>query len=154
MPSPRSSLLSAATSFCNSLSSRSPPSTLSSHFTTTHQSSIYIYEHGLPQLGPFLGREFRGPSGVQEYFNLLSKHLSYQNMRFSNYIVDPEVGQVSVRGEARFTWLSTNQSWDEVFTYVLKFDQDLKLIRYEVWADSGAAYLASQGLLDDDVKNK
>ena len=68
-------------------------------------------------------------------------------MRFSNYIVDAEVGKVSVRGEAMFTNNKTGQSWDEVFTYVLEFDGDNKVKKYEVWADSGAAYLAARGEL-------
>ncbi|KAK4204415.1 hypothetical protein QBC40DRAFT_272802 [Triangularia verruculosa] len=149
----KQSLLSTTTSFCNALASQSPPSTISSYFTTTSPSSIYIFEYGLPQLAPFLGRPFQGPSGLSEYFDLLSKHLSYENMRFSNFFADLESRKVSVRGEARFTWLSTGQSWDEIFTYVLEFDHDSKLVKYEVWADSGAAYLASQGLLDE-VKSK
>ncbi|KAK0732810.1 hypothetical protein B0T21DRAFT_369758 [Apiosordaria backusii] len=147
----RESLLSAATTFCDSLSSQSPPSTILSHFSSSP--STLIYEHGLSQLAPFLGREFKGPSGLKEYFDLLAKHLSYENMRFSNFFADPEVRKASVRGEATFTWLSTNQSWDEVFTYVLEFDNDNKLTKYEIWADSGCAYLASQGLLND-LKSK
>ncbi|KAK4650432.1 hypothetical protein QC762_707350 [Podospora pseudocomata] len=141
----KASLLSATTSFCHSLSAQSPPSTILSHFSSSPDT--LIYEHGLPQLAPFLGREFKGPSGLKEYFHLLSKHLAYKDMHFSNYFADPEALKVSVRGEATFTWLSTNQSWDEVFTYVLEFDNDNKLTKYEIWADSGAAYLASQGLL-------
>lgn len=77
----------------------------------------------------------------------MGKYLSYENMRFSNYVVDPQQRKVSVRGEARFVWTSTDQGWDEVFTYVLDFDEELKVSVYEVWADSGAAYLASRGEL-------
>lgn len=68
-------------------------------------------------------------------------------MRFSDYIVDAEVRKVSVRGEAVFTNKKTGQSWDEVFRYVLEFDEDAKVKTYEIWADSGAAYLASRGEL-------
>ena len=61
-------------------------------------------------------------------------------------IVDNDNMAVSIRGEATFTWLSTKQSWDEVFTYRLKFDEvDGKIVKYEVWADSLSAYLASTG---------
>lgn len=67
------------------------------------------------------------------------------------WIVDVESGKVSVKGKARFTWTETGQSWDEVFVYVLGFDLgeegDGKVVRYEVWADSGAAYLARKGML-------
>jgi hypothetical protein len=108
-----------------------------------------IYEHGLPQLLPFLGREFRGQEGLTEYFGLLSKLLKYEDMAFSHLFVDPEVMKVSARGRARFTWLSTHQSWDEVFTYVLEFDEEMKVKTYEVWADTAAAYLASKGELKE-----
>ncbi|OJA07790.1 hypothetical protein AZE42_14072 [Rhizopogon vesiculosus] len=75
-------------------------------------------------------------------------------MEFSEYIVDPEVQKVSVKGRAKFTWLSTEQSWDEIFTYVLDFDDDFKVTNYQVWADTGAAYLASRGQLPADVSHR
>jgi hypothetical protein len=140
-------LLNAATSFCSSFASKEPPETIFSHFSSS--TSVLAYEHGLPQLAPFLGRTFCGSRGIREYFDLLGKHLSYENMRFSNYLVDTRQRKVSVRGEAQFTWTSTGQGWDEVFTYVLEFDEELKVKVYEVWADSGAAYLASRGELKD-----
>lgn len=116
-----------------------------SHFSSSED--VLALEHGLPQLAPFLGREFRGHDGLQAYFGLLGTHLTYENMSFGWYFVDQEENKVSVRGEARFTWTSTGQSWDEVFTYVLEFDEQAKVKVYEVWADSGAAYLASKGQL-------
>ncbi|KAK4456475.1 hypothetical protein QBC42DRAFT_238461 [Cladorrhinum samala] len=142
----RDSLLQAATLFCQSFASKRPPDEIFSHFTST-ESNISVFEHGLPRLAPFLGREFRGREGLERYFKTISECLTYEDMRFSNYVVDVEMRKVSVRGEARFTWSSTGQSWDEVFTYVLAFDVEGKVVKYEVWADSGAAYLASQGKL-------
>lgn len=85
--------------------------------------------------------------GIREYFGLLAKYLSYSNMSFKNFIVDAEANRVAVRGEAKFTWTSTNQSWDEVFSYQLAFDEDGKVVSYDVWADTGAAYLASRNEL-------
>lgn len=61
--------------------------------------------------------------------------------------VDTEESKVSVKGEATFTWTSTGQSWDEIWTSLLEFDQEYKIKMYEIWADPGAAYLASKGLL-------
>jgi hypothetical protein len=55
---------------------------------------------------------------------------------------------VSVKGRAKFTWIKTRQSWDETFTYTLDFDDEAKVTDYQVWADSGAAYLARLGQLD------
>jgi len=141
----REQLLAAATSFCEAFAQQKPLADISNHFSASDD--VLALEHGLPQLAPFLGREFRGRSGLQEYFSILSSTLSYEKMRFSNFVVDPEVSKVSVRGEARFTWTSTGQGWDEVFTYVLEFDDENKVKVYEIWADSGAAYLASHGEL-------
>jgi len=147
-PHSRDSLAEAASRFCNAFSAKEPPSSILKHFSSTHVNDIIVYEHGLPQLAPFLGRRFDGLDGVRSYFDLIGECLTYSNMHFSNFVVDPRTSQVSVRGEARFTWKSTGQSWDEVFTYVLAFDEDLKVVKYEIWADSGAAYLARKGLLE------
>jgi len=106
-----------------------------------------VVEHGLPRFAPFLGRTFSGVEGVKEYFETISSLLKYENMRFSDFCVDAEVHRASMRGEARFTWIRTGQSWDEVFTYTLEFDAEGKVKKYEIWADSGAAYLASKGEL-------
>jgi len=141
----RAGLLSAAQSFCAAFADQKPPKEIFSHFSASDD--VLALEHGLPQLAPFLGREFRGHAGLQEYFRILSAALSYDHMRFRDFVVDPEASKVSCRGEATFTWTSTGQSWDEVFTYVLEFDDDNKVKVYEIWADSGAAYLASKGLL-------
>jgi hypothetical protein len=145
----RSQLLQAAQTFCSAFASQKPPEEIFSHFSTSDD--VEAYEHGLPQLAPFLGREFRGQDGIKDYFQTMSGSLSYENMKFSNFVVDAEENKVSVRGKAKFTWTSTGQSWDEVFTYVLEFDGMLKVKKYEVWADSGAVYLASQGKLDELV---
>jgi hypothetical protein len=144
-PTARNQLLAAAQSFCNSFAQKASLEVIFSHFSAS--SDPLIVEHGLPQLASFLGREFRGHDGLHEYFGLLAELLSYENMAFSNYLVDSDQNKVSVRGEARFTWKSTKQSWDEVFTYVLAFDDEYKVKVYEVWADSGAAFLASTGQL-------
>ena len=143
----RQDLLSAAQTFCTSFASHKPPGETLSLFSTSPE--VRAYEHGLPQLAPFLGREYKGREGLEKYFLLLSSHLTYENMRFGNYFADEVEKKVSVRGEARFTWISSGQSWDEVFTYVLAFDEDCRVLRYEIWADSGAAYLAGRGELSE-----
>jgi hypothetical protein len=146
MSTHRQKLLIAARAFCDAFADKTPPAEMFNYFSASDD--VLAYEHGLPQLAPFLGREFRGQRGLKEYFDLLSSRLSYENMAFSHLFVDPEVSKVSVRGRATFTWTSTGQSWDEVFTYVLEFDDELKVKTYEIWADSGAAYLASKGELE------
>jgi len=141
----RQQLLVAAQGFCNAFAEQKPLDEILSHFSNSDD--IVAIEHGLQQLAPFLGRDFRGHDGIKQYFQVLSSTLSYENMRFGNFVVDAETFKVSVRGEARFIWTSTAQAWDEVFTYVLEFDDHNKVKVYEIWADSGAAYLASKGLL-------
>lgn len=143
--SSRQDLETAAKTFCDTFAQQKPPEDIFSHFSPSDD--VLVLEHGLPELAPFLGREFRGQEGLRDYFKILSSHLTYQDMQFSNYVVDPETSKVSVRGQARFTWTSTGQAWDEVFTYVLEFDHHQKVKVYEIWADSGAAYLASRSQL-------
>lgn len=146
-PNTHTTLLTSATAFCTAFSTSTPPSQILTDHFTHHHANILVHEHGLPQLAPFLGRTFRGADGLTRYLSVISECLSYEDMRFTEYIVDADARKVSVRGEARFTWTSTGQSWDEVFAYVLGFDGEGRVERYEVWADSGAAWLASRGEL-------
>ncbi|KAG0637640.1 hypothetical protein HOY80DRAFT_248394 [Tuber brumale] len=141
-PSP---LQSAANALCDTLSQSPPPPlpAILQHFTST----ATAYEHGLPQLTPFLGRELPIP----DYFTILADSLSFRNMQFKEYIVDEASGKVFVRGTGRFIWTATGEAWDECFVYLLDFVKDAggmwKVGRYQVWADSGAAYLARIGRL-------
>lgn len=154
----RADLLRSAQALCNAFASKSDNETLLSHFSSTHQ--ISAIEHGLPLLAPFLGRSFNGRTGansVPAYFDLLRKYLTYQDMAFGTWVVDAEAQRVSVKGRAKFTWTEgegKGQSWDEEFAYILDFDQDAKVTDYQVWADSGAAYLARRGLLKQLIEGK
>ena len=59
--------------------------------------------------------------------------------------------KVSAKGKARFKWVEgagAGNWWDETFAYVLDFDEEGKVTDYQVWSDSGAAYLASKGQLN------
>ncbi|KAI1126686.1 transcription elongation factor S-II [Nemania abortiva] len=177
-PLAHAQLLAAAKAFCDSFARKKSLEEILSHFSSSSPSSaspslasstmedgkaagsrseILVHEHGLPQLAPFLGRDFRGLEGARRYFESVAACLSYEDMRFVEFVADTSAegkngneddgGKVAVRGKARFTWKETGQSWDETFVYVLCFDARAKLKRYEVWADSGAAYLASRGEL-------
>ncbi|OCH87390.1 hypothetical protein OBBRIDRAFT_837434 [Obba rivulosa] len=156
MPPTRSHLLASAQALCDAFATKADVETLLSHFSSTHQ--ISAIEHGLPLAAPFLGRRFTGrtgPTSVPVYFQLLSKYLTYDSMSFSEWVVDTHAGKVSVKGAAKFTWTEgkgDGQSWDEEFVYVLDFDEECKVTDYQVWADSGAAYLAHRGELADKVK--
>lgn len=123
-----------------------------------------IYEAGLPQLAPFLGRAFTGVEGVRRYFEILGETLSIEKMTFEDedaWVVDTSAKAVVLRGNARFNWKGTGQAWDETFIYriVLAVDLvdgnrgegELKVSEYRVWADTGAAYLARCGKLSQLV---
>jgi hypothetical protein len=143
----RKELLVSARQFCEAFSRKEDITTLLSHFSATHQTSVI--EHGEPSLAPFLGRTFSGVSGVQKYFETISSLLSYENMMFSEFVVDAEARKVALKGKALFTWTSTGESWNETFAYMLDFDEEGKVAEYQIWADSGAAYLAKIGKLND-----
>ncbi|KAK5664357.1 hypothetical protein OQA88_580 [Cercophora sp. LCS_1] len=146
----RSELLSAATAFCDAFKARWPAEEiLRTHFSSKRADDIIVLEHGWKQLAPFVGRENKGLEGARAYFALIAECLEFENMRFTNFVVDTETNQVSARGEAYFRW-KDGQGWDEVFAYLLEFDDELKVFRYEIWADAGAAYLAKTGVIKYD----
>lgn len=152
MATPRTQLLSAAQRLCDDFANKKDIDTLISHFSTTQQA--IAFEHGEPSLAPFLGRSFVGLDGIRKYFETIASLVSYENMRFSEFVVDVQARKVATKASARFTWLSTSESWDEVFAYMLFFDDENKVTNYEVWADSGAAYLASKGILNDTRRSR
>lgn len=74
-----------------------------------------------------------------------------------DWIVDTENAVVCLKGRARFVSKVTGQGWDEVFIYKISLAEEdggeegkggWKVRVYEVWADTGAAYLAARGELD------
>ncbi|KAK6521176.1 hypothetical protein TWF506_001403 [Arthrobotrys conoides] len=143
-------LLVAAESLCNDFATKADPPSMLSHFAST----VTAFEHGDPHFAPFIGREFKGPEGMKEYFGFLGKYLAYENMSFGEYFIDEKKSKVSVKGKGRFTWVSTGVSWDEGFTYTLDFiteDSQLKVSRYQVWADTGALHLARLGQNVEDI---
>lgn len=153
MHSTGAQLRATAESLCLAFAGKADQDTLLSHFSDTH--AISAFEHGLPHLAPFLGRLFtgrRGPDSVPAYFALLSQYLTYEDMTFGPWVVDADSHKVCVKGRAKFTWSEgegKGQSWHEQFVYMFDFDQDGKITDYQVWADSGAAYLAKRGELED-----
>ncbi|TFK43272.1 hypothetical protein BDQ12DRAFT_731313 [Crucibulum laeve] len=143
----RTNLLSVAKTFCDAFSQKKDVPPILALFSTTHQ--VSALEHGEPSLAPFLGRPFVGTANVQKYFEIIGSLLSYDDVKFSEFVVDTETSRVALKGQGKFTWLSTGESWDETFAYMLDFDDELKVTDYQVWADSGAAYLARVGKLDE-----
>lgn|SRR5690606_31277734 len=75
------------------------------------------------------------------------------------WVVDTQNASVSLRGRARFKWLSTGEEWEETFTWLLRLaredegaSEEYKVSEYKVWADTGAAFLASRGEFTKHVK--
>lgn len=143
----RRDLYNAARRFCDDFAHKQTMDVLLSHFSDTHPCEVV--EHGLSKLAPFLGRSFRGHLGARHYFSTVAALVTYEGMHFSEYVIDTDIRKVSVKGTATFTWIATRESWDETFTYVLDFDYEHKITRYQIWGDTGALYLASQGRLTE-----
>lgn len=78
----------AAQALCDDFAAQKDVDTLLSHFSKSHQCSAI--EYGEPSLAPLLGRPFIGMAAIRSYFEQLVELLTYQNMHFSEYIVDVE----------------------------------------------------------------
>ncbi|KAL2831086.1 hypothetical protein BDW59DRAFT_158033 [Aspergillus cavernicola] len=154
---PRAFLLPPTQSLCKAFSTSAPLETLLSTFTTCPPPQIH--EHGLPCLAPFLGRTFTGRDGVTEYVTLLNESLGIEKMEFDDvgeWVVDTESMVVCLRGGAKFVAKRSGERWDERFMYRISVAEEqggnskgvLKVREYEVWADTGAAYLAMRGELE------
>ncbi|KAL1963402.1 hypothetical protein VTN77DRAFT_8418 [Rasamsonia byssochlamydoides] len=157
---PRETIIRPARALCAAFARGASTTELLTHFT--EEPMPVAYEHGHPDLAPFLGRPFNGIDGVGRYFDLIASLISFQDMRFDRedeWVVDQQTLAVCVRGRARFIWKATGEAWDETFCYRLGIAEDVgessersghfKIQEYRVWADTGAAYLASQGQLRD-----
>ncbi|KAL4778240.1 hypothetical protein BJX76DRAFT_362919 [Aspergillus varians] len=148
----RADLTAATASLCTAFSTGADIPTLLSTFTTSP--APQIHEHGHPGLTPFLGRTFTGRDGVTDYFNILDVNLGVEEMWFDeeqSWVVDTENKVVCLRGRARFVSKVSGEKWDEVFIYRISLAAEeeggWKVRVYEIWADTGAAYLAGRGEL-------
>lgn len=153
-------LLRRARSLCEDIvNETSSPERILEHFSrSSHDDDddeneiLCIQHHGHGQgqhpMLPFLEREFRGRDGAKEYFDLVSRSMSREGVRFSEYLVDDDAEGLSVlvRGEATVTWRATGQTYDEKLAIHLRFDErGEKVVRFEAWADGLAKskYLAA-----------
>ena len=147
-------LYDAARSFCEAVRDPTPsPDAKTSAILSHFAPDCLALEHGHTTLARFLGREYRGHAGVRAYFDTLADLLSCTDMHFPEYTVDVDHRRVWVLGSALFTWNKPStpgalgNAWRETLVYRLEFDEVCRLTRYEVWADTGAAHLASKGQL-------
>ena len=70
----------------------------------------------------------------------------------SPFVVDVEGRMVGVKGRAKFSSKETGEGWDETFMWKLAYNYDgeekgWRVVKFEVWADPVAAYLATKGEL-------
>lgn len=118
MPADRAYYLSKAQALCKAFSAGTSPSELASYFASSNGEA---YEHGPFNIAalPFLGRSFKGTSGIIEYFETVFKYLKVNGeMRFSEWTCDvtpDEVGEdvmavVTTRGKAEFEYVSTGKA--------------------------------------------
>ena len=88
MGTSRNQLLHTAQTLCSDFAAKKDVDTLLGHFSRTHQCTAI--EHGEQCLAPFLGRPFVGLDAIKSYFEQLAVLLTYENMHFSEWIVDTE----------------------------------------------------------------
>ena len=143
----RLKLLEAAESFLFTSRPRIKTALVKALIYYTSEEPVFVHDDAVPQLAPFLGRDFAGVHDVREHFATILSSTAYGRMTFSNYIADTSTRQVSVRGEAVFTSKIPGESWNEIFTYVLDFDDEGRVKRYQIWADTGPAFIASRSVL-------
>jgi hypothetical protein len=135
--------------FCQALISHSPPSELlSTYFTSSPKITEYGPEWSRSR-SPFLSKTFTGRDGCEEYFKIMTDVLDMSLPGDASpepdtgFIVDAEVGMVSVVGKGRFTANTTGKGWDEKFIYRFsEFDSDGRIGHWEIWADPLSAWEA------------
>lgn len=88
MGTSRNQLLRAAEGLCDDFAAKKDIDTLLSHFSKTY--TCTAIEYGEQGLAPFLGRSYDGLDAIRTYFEQLVKLLTYENMCFSEWIVDTE----------------------------------------------------------------
>jgi hypothetical protein len=88
MGTSRNQLFLAAQALCDDFAAKKDVESLIGHFSKTHQCTAI--EHGEQRLAPFLGRPFVGLDAIRFYFKQLAALLTYENMRFSEWIIDTE----------------------------------------------------------------
>lgn len=84
----REKLYSAAKALCDDFAAKKDVESLLLHFSTTYDCTAI--EHGEQALAPFLGRPYKHLAGVKAYFTQLAEVLTYEDMRFSEWIVDSQ----------------------------------------------------------------
>ena len=143
----RQRLLATTQGFCDAFKNKADIDKILSFFSRSD--NISAIEYGQPALAPFLGKCFIGAAGIRAYFETIHGALTYENLQFSDFVVDVEAKRVGLKGKGVFQWKSTKQCWDESFAYILSFDEGCRITKFQIWADSGSAYLARIGKLDE-----
>ncbi|GAA5894788.1 hypothetical protein JCM8208_006072 [Rhodotorula glutinis] len=138
-------------SFRDDLNAAAPPSQFRSYFTAGD--SPVCLEHGPehPDL-PFLGKAFIGGSEIVRYYDLIGTVLKGKGSRFVEedlFVKEVDEGRVDAvwTGDATWSVARTGKEWHEAVVWrfgLEKEDGEWRIRRWEVWADTLSAYLATQ----------
>ncbi|GAA6042176.1 hypothetical protein JCM8097_004999 [Rhodosporidiobolus ruineniae] len=105
---------------------------------------------------PFLGRPFTGQDGIRDYYKLITSVLAGKGSRFDEKDLlvrldgeadGAEKATAVWTGEARWSVQKTGKEWDEAVVWKFKLrkeGEEWMLEKWEVWADTLSAYLASK----------
>ncbi|BGP43811.1 hypothetical protein JCM10450v2_008009 [Rhodotorula kratochvilovae] len=147
-----SELVATLTHFRDDLNVSAPPSTFRSYFTTSRPP--VCLEHG--PLGhaalPFLGEPFEGEERILRYYALIGSVLKGKGSTFdkADLLVHERakgLARAVWTGEAVWSVAATGKEWHEAVVWLFdveKEEGEWKIVRWEVWADTLSAYLASQ----------
>ncbi|GAA5859173.1 hypothetical protein JCM8547_008902 [Rhodosporidiobolus lusitaniae] len=140
--------------FRDDLNAAAAPSTFTSYFTSSTLPTCI--EHGPPGHSslPFLGRPFTGHAQIEEYYNLIGTILKGEGSRFNeeDLLVKEKEGRGKAKavwtGEATWSVQKTGKEWEEsvvwAFDLIKEEAAEWKIEKWEVWADTLSAYLASK----------
>ncbi|GAA5891942.1 hypothetical protein JCM6882_007415 [Rhodosporidiobolus microsporus] len=144
--------------FRDDINAAASPSTFASYFVSDSSDSSLpcCIEHGPSghDALPFLGRPFTSRDGILEYYQLISEVLKGKGGTYDeeDLLVKMREGGKRARavwtGEAVWIVQKTGKEWKEAVVWAFDLgevgDGEWKIQRWEVWADTLSAYLASR----------
>ncbi|KAF7987020.1 hypothetical protein HWV62_123 [Athelia sp. TMB] len=112
------------------IAANKPSKTLLAHFSTTD--TVVLRHDCVYNPSPF---SFEGLHAVRSYFDLLSLNWKKSDMQIHSKEVDLTKSQVVLRASMRWTWRISGNSWREVFTCTLDYDEEVKVKKFIVETD-------------------
>jgi hypothetical protein len=136
-------LQSAAKSLLADIAAQKPTLSLLSHFSTTQ--TVTLQHDFIHSATPY---PFVGLHAVRSYFDLLALHWTRDDMQLYQCDVYADKLRVVIKASVQWTWRASKQSWREVFTCTLDFDELLKVKGFVVESsppESSCVMLATDG---------